>query len=192
MVREADFVGIAGQMRHVWKGHIMANLIAYYSRKGENYWAGGFKNLEKGNTERVAEFVQEAVGGDLFEIETVKPYDASYMKCIDEAKAELQSGARPELKAFVENMDDYDTIFLGYPNWWGTCPMCVFTFLEHYDLSGKRIVPFCTNEGSGMGGSEKHLKKICTGATIEKGLSITGNQAAQSQDKVAKWAKKFA
>ena len=75
MVREADFVGIAGQMRHVWKGYIMANLIAYYSRKGENYWAGSIKNLEKGNTERVAEFVQEAVGGDLFEIETVKTCD---------------------------------------------------------------------------------------------------------------------
>ena len=174
----------------------MANLIVYYSRKGENYWAGDVKVLEKGNTERVAEFVQEAVGGDLFEIETAKEYSPSYMTCIDEAKAELQADARPELKRFLEDagldMSDYDMIFLGYPNWWGTCPMCVFTFLEHYDLTGKRIVPFCTNEGSGMGGSEKHLKKICTGATIEHGLSITGNQAAQSQSKVTAWARSFA
>ena len=170
----------------------MANLIAYYSRKGENYWAGGVKNLAKGNTERVAEFVQEAVGGDLFEIETVKEYAADYYECIDEAKAELQADARPELRRFVENMDDYDTIFLGYPCWWGTCPMCVFTFLEHYDLTGKRIIPFCTNEGSGLGGSEKHLAKVCPGATIESGLSITGNQAAESHDKVVAWAKKFA
>ena len=174
----------------------MSNLIVYYSRKGENYWAGSVKNLEKGNTERVAEFVQEAVGGDLFEIETVKEYDADYYKCIDEAKAELQADARPELKRYLEDaglsMDDYDTVFLGYPNWWGTCPMCVFTFLGHYDLSGKRIVPFCTNEGSGMGGSEKHLKKICPGAKLEKGLSITGNQAAQSKDKAQAWARKFA
>lgn len=173
----------------------MKNLIAYYSRKGENYWAGDIKVLEKGNTERVAEFVQEAVGGDLFEIETVKDYDARYVKCIEEAKAELKADARPELKRYLEdaglNIDEYDTIFLGYPNWWGTCPMCVFTFLEHYDLTGKRIVPFCTNEGSGMGGSEKHLKKICKGSSIEKGLSITGNQAAGSRDKVAAWAKQF-
>ena len=143
----------------------MKNLIVYYSRKGENYWAGGVRNLEKGNTERVAEFVQEAVGGDLFEIETVKEYAADYYQCIDEAKAELQADARPEIKRCLEDvglsLDDYDTIFLGYPNWWGTCPMCVFTFLERYDLAGKRIIPFCTNEGSGMGGSEKHLKKIC-------------------------------
>jgi len=174
----------------------MANLIVYYSRKGQNYWNGSIVDLAKGNTERVAEFVQEAVGGDLFEIETVKAYDASYMKCIDEAKAELQADARPEVARYLEDaglsMDDYDTIFLGYPNWWGTCPMCVFTFLERYDLAGKRIVPFCTNEGSGMGGSEKHLKKLFPQATIEKGLSITGSQAAQSQAKVVAWAKKFA
>ena len=174
----------------------MANLIVYYSRKGENYWAGSVKNLAKGNTERVAEFVQEAIGGDLFEIETVHEYDADYYKCIDEAKAELQADARPEIKRYLEDtgldMGDYDTIFLGYPNWWGTCPMCVFTFLEHYDLAGKRIVPFCTNEGSGMGGSEKHLEKICPGASIEKGLSITGNQAAQSRDRAQAWARKFA
>ena len=159
----------------------MANLIVYYSRKGENYWSGSLKNLPKGNTERVAEFVQQAVGGDLFEIETVKDYSPSYMTCIEEAKAELQADARPEIKAFVDNMDQYDTIFLGYPNWWGTCPMCVFTFLEHYDLAGKRIIPFCTNEGSGMGGSEKHLARICKGAKIEKGLSIPGHGAVRSE-----------
>lgn len=173
----------------------MANLIAYYSRKGENYWASDVRVLEKGNTERVAEFVQQAVGGDLFEIETVKEYAADYYRCIDEAKAELKAEARPELARYLEDaglsMDDYDTIFLGYPNWWGTCPMCVFTFLEHYNLAGKRIVPFCTNGGSGMGGSEKHLKKICPSAAIERGLSITGNKAASSQDKATAWAEKF-
>ena len=170
----------------------MATLIAYYSRKGENYWAGDIKNLEKGNTERVAEFVAEATGGDLFEIRTVKDYPASYMECIDEAKAELKADARPEVAEYPESLDGYDTIFLGYPNWWGTCPMCVFTFLEHFDLAGKLIVPFCTNEGSGMGGSEKHLKKICKGAAVENGLSIIGNQAANSHDKVVAWAKKMA
>ncbi len=170
----------------------MAVLIAYYSRKGENYWAGDIKVLEKGNTERIAEFVAEATGGVLFEIETVKQYSADYHKCTEEAKTELQANARPELVRYLEDagldMNDYDTIFLGYPNWWGTCPMCVFTFLEHYDLTGKRIVPFCTNEGSGMGGSEKHLKKICKGAVIEKGLAVVGNQTAHAHDEVTTWA----
>ena len=170
----------------------MANLIVYYSRKGENYWAGDIKVIEKGNTERVAEFVQQAVGGDLFELETVRTYDASYMTCIEEAKEELRAKARPALKACPENLDAYDTIFLGYPNWWGTCPMCVFTFLESFDLSGKRIVPFCTNEGSGMGHSERDIAKACPGATVEAGLSVTGSQAAQSQSRVAAWAKKYA
>ena len=170
----------------------MANLILYYSRTGENYWAGGVKNIAKGNTERVAEFVQEAVGGDLFEIQTVKEYAADYYECIEDAKAELQADARPEVREYIDNMDDYDTIFLGYPNWWGTCPMCVFTFLERYNLAGKRIIPFCTNEGSGMGGSERHLKRLFPDAKIERGLSITGHEAANSQAKVAAWAKKFA
>jgi flavodoxin len=170
----------------------MANLIVYYSRTGDNYWAGSIKSLDKGNTERVAEFIQEAVGGDLFQIETVKEYAADYYACCDEAKAELRDNARPEIKAFVENMDDYDTIFVGFPNWWGTCPMCVLTFLEHYDLAGKRIIPFCTNEGSGLGSSERTIAAACPGATIEKGLSITGNAAAGSAAKVASWAKKLA
>lgn len=170
----------------------MANLIVYYSRKGENYWAGSIKNLEKGNTERVAEFVQQAVGGDLFEIETVRDYADDYYACCNEAKAELNENARPEIKRLIDSLDGYDTIFVGYPNWWGTCPMCVFTFLEHYNLAGKRIVPFCTNEGSGMGSSERDLRRACAGATVERGLSVTGNRAAQSQDEVARWAKRFA
>ena len=170
----------------------MASIVIYYSRKGENYWAGGVRSIEKGNTERVAEFVAEAVGADLFELRTVKEYPADYYDCIDEAKAELNANERPEVAEHLEDLDGYDTIFLGYPNWWGTCPMCVFTFLEHYDLSGKRIVPFCTNEGSGLGSSERDLKRICAGATVERGLSITGHQSAQSHDKAAAWATQFA
>ena len=166
------------------------NLIIYYSRKGENYWSGGLKDLEKGNTEIVAEYIRKSVGGDLFEIETVREYSRDYMTCIDEAKAELQEKARPELKKYLDSLDGYDTIFVGYPNWWGTMPMCVYTFLEHYDLTGKKIVPFCTNEGSGMGGSERELKKICRGAEVVSGLSIHGAEAAQSEGKVAAWAKK--
>lgn len=132
----------------------MANiLIVYYSRKGQNYWNGSVKNIAKGNTERVVEFIQDIVGGELFEIDTVKPYDEDYYVCIEEAKKELHEGARPELKKYLDNLDNYDIIFAGFPNWWGTMPMAMFTFLEHYNLGGKRIIPFCTNEGSGMGSS---------------------------------------
>lgn len=166
----------------------MANLIVYYSRKGQNYWNGSIVDLAKGNTERVAEFVQKAVGGDLFEIETVREYSKDYMVCIDEAKAELREHARPELKRYPDSIDQYDTIFVGYPNWWGTMPMCVYTFLEHFDLTGKTIAPFCTNEGSGLGGSERELKKICKGATVLPGLSIHGAEAAKSEAKVSAWA----
>lgn len=95
------------------------------------------------------------------------------------------------MKNYVDNLDDYDTIFVGYPNWWGTMPMAMFTFLECYNLSGKKIIPFCTNEGSGMGSSERDLKKICFDATIQHGLSIHGAEAAESGSKVAAWAKQM-
>jgi len=165
-------------------------LIVYYSRKGENYWNGGIKRIAKGNTERVAEFIQNAVGGDLFEVDTVQSYDKDYYKCIYEAKKELQSNARPEIKVYPDNFEEYDTIFVGYPNWWGTMPMCMFTFIEKYDMDGKMIIPFCTNEGSGMGSSECDLKKICKGAIVKSGLAIHGAEAEQSESKVAAWAKK--
>lgn len=166
-------------------------LIVYYSRKGENYWNGSIKTLSKGNTEVVAEMIADLTGGDLFEIDTVKPYAEDYYACIDEAKAELREGARPELQEYLDSLDAYDTLFVGYPNWWGTMPMAMFTFLEHYDLSGKRILPFCTNEGSGMGSSERDLKKLCKGATVEKGLSIHGAEAANSRKAVEAWVRKL-
>lgn len=166
-------------------------LTVYYSRKGENYFGGTIKNIEKGNTEYVAEFIQKAVGGDLFEVETVKTYPKDYYKCTDEAKIELQNKEHVEVKAFKEDLETYDIIFVGYPNWWGTMPMCMFTFLEHYNLSGKKLIPFCTNEGSGMGNSENDLKNICQGAKIKQGLSIQGSEAKNSEAKVSEWAKKF-
>lgn len=165
-------------------------LTVYYSRKGENYWNGSIKNISKGNTERVAEFIRKAVGGDIFEVDTVRPYDKDYYKCIEEAKKELHDNARPEIKSYPENLEEYDTIFVGYPNWWDTMPMCMFTLLEKYDFTGKTIIPFCTNEGSGMGSSERDLRKICRGATIKNGLSIHGAESENSEIKVSEWAKK--
>ena len=168
----------------------MANLIVYYSRKSENYWNGSIKNISKGNTEIVAEFIRRAVGGDLFEVETVDEYPTDYYECIDVAKKELRSNARPKLKKLPDSPDGYDNIFVGYPNWWGTMPMAMFTLLESFDLTGKCIIPFCTNEGSGMGSSERDLKRICSGATVKQGLPIHGAEAAQSEKAVAEWAKR--
>lgn len=168
----------------------MANLIIYYSRKGENYWNGTIKNLAKGNTEIAAEFIKNAVGGELFEVQTVKEYAKDYYACIDEAQRELRARARPPIKAFPEDIDRYDNIFIGYPNWWGTMPMAMFTLLEHFDWAGRKIIPFCTNEGSGMGSSERDLAKACPGATIARGLSIHGAETLQSEKKIADWAKK--
>ena len=105
-------------------------LIAYYSRKGQNYVNGAIKNLSKGNTEIVAEFIQKAVGGELFEIDTVKNYPVDYTECTEVAKVEIQQKARPELKSYLPNIDDYDKIFLGFPIWWSIFPMAVATFLE--------------------------------------------------------------
>lgn len=115
------------------------SLIAYYSRKGENYLNGSIVNLTVGNTEAVAKKIQVLTGSDLFEIDTVKPYPEDYTEATKVAMDEKRRNARTELTGVVDNMDAYDVIYLGYPNWWGTFPMAVFTFLESYDFSGKTL-----------------------------------------------------
>ena len=168
----------------------MANtLVVYYSRKGENHMPGGIQILEKGNTAYAAEFIQKALGADIFEIDTVKPYAENYRDCCMEAVTEAKANARPEIKGYVEDISGYDTIFVCYPCWCGTAPMCVFTFLEHYDLTGKKIVPLCTNEGSGMANSEKDLQNSCKGAAVVPGLSVRGHQVKDSEESIAGWAK---
>ena len=165
------------------------NLIIYYSRKGENYWNGSFKDLKKGNTEIVAEYIQKAVGGDLFEVETVREYSPSYMTCIEEAQEELRQKARPELKRYLDDISAYDNVFVCGPCWWGTFPMAIFTQLEKLDWTGKKVMAVMTHEGSGLGGSERSLKEICKGASFGKGFSVAGHDAARSEAQVAAWAK---
>lgn len=166
------------------------NLIIYYSRKGENYVNGSIRNIPKGNTEIVAEFIQKAVGGDLFEVDTVKPYAADYNACTEEAKRELHSNARPKLKKYLSDISEYDNIFVCGPCWWGTFPMAIFTQLEKLDFSDKRVMAVMTHEGSGLGSSERDLKKICAGAEFGKGLAIHGADASKSESTVSAWAKK--
>ena len=165
------------------------NLIIYYSRVGENYWNGSIKDIAKGNTEIVAEFIQKAVGGDLFQVETVKPYDKDYYVCIEEAKKELHANARPELKEYLDSIDGYDNIFVCGPCWWGTFPMAIFTQLEKLDWTGKKVMAVMTHEGSGLGSCERDVKKLCVGATFGKGLAVHGADAAKSESDVAAWAK---
>ena len=143
-------------------------LIAYYSRRGENYVNGSIKNLKLGNTEVVVQKIKALLpDADVFQIDTTYEYSKDYMKCIEEAKQELHDQVRPEVKNPLESI-------------WGTMPMVVYTFLESYDFTGKHIIPFCTNEGSGMGSSVRFIKKLCPGATVEDGTPIHGAEAANA------------
>ena len=166
------------------------NLIIYYSRKGQNYVNGSIKDLKKGNTEIVAEYIQKAVGGDLFEIETVQDYPVDYMQTTEVAQDELRAKARPELKRYLDDISAYDNIFVCGPCWWGTFPMAVLSQLDRLDFTGKKVFAVMTHEGSGLGGSERTLKTACKGATIGKGLAVHGADAAKSEATVAAWAKK--
>ena len=167
----------------------MSNLIICYSRRGENYVNGSIRKLERGNSEICAAFIREAVGGDLFMIETVRPYAEDYMTCIDQAKEELRRGERPELKEYLESAEGYDNVFVCGPCWWGTFPCAVFSQLEKLDLSGKKLLPLMTHEGSGLGSCLRDLEKSCPGARIMPGLAIHGADAAQSGSRVAQWAR---
>jgi flavodoxin len=152
-------------------------LIAYFSRSG--------------NTREIANQIQENVGGDLFEIVTVDPYPADYNGTVDQAKREQENNYRPKLTAEVKNMDSYDVVFVGYPNWWGTMPMAVFTFLEGYNFSGKTIIPFSTHEGSRLGRSVNDIRELCPQATILDGLAIRGSDAKNARNDVAAWLRKL-
>ena len=162
-------------------------LIAYFSRADENYFGGAMRYVKIGNTEIVAGIMKELIDADSFKIEMKDPYSPVYMTCIEEAKRDKQNNARPELVEYLDSIDDYDTIVLGYPNYWGTYPMAVATFLDRYDFSGKTILPLCTNEGSELGSSESDIKKAANGAVVKSGLAITGSRAADSKEAVKKW-----
>ena len=162
-------------------------LIAFFSRADENYFGGAMRYVKIGNTEIIVNDMKELIEADIFKIEMKNPYSPVYMTCIDEAKKDLRAKARPELVSMPDSIDEYDTVILAYPNYWGTMPMAVFTFLENFDFSGKTILPLCTNEGSGMGGSERDIKKTCPGADVKSGLTVTGSEAANAGRRVKKW-----
>jgi len=166
-------------------------LISYFSRRGKNYLDGKVVTLDVGNTEVIAHKIQKLTGGDLFEIRTKQQYPVEYIETTRVAKNELRSNARPELAEYVKNIDDYEVVYLGYPNWWGTFPMAVFTFLESADFSGKTIIPFCTHEGSGIGFSERDVKLLCPDATCLTGIAIRGGRVAAADAQLAEWHEKM-
>ncbi len=149
-------------------------LIAYYSRRGENFFGGQIVNLELGSTEVFVSKIAELIPVDLFHIETVKAYPEKYNDCTALSQIEMAKQARPEIIGEVENMQQYDNIIIAYPNWWGTAPMAVFTFLEKYDMIKKNILPICTFDRSNLGHSVEDIKRSCPHANVLPGVAIHG------------------
>lgn len=168
------------------------NLVIFFSRNGENYCDGQIVELEKGNAEQLAEFISDAVNADTFEVRRAKEYPADYTECTEAAKKELRDNARPRLKEYLESLSGYTNIFIVGPCWWGTYPMPLFSQLERLEFKNKRVMPVMTHEGSGMGSSERDLKKFCRGAKLVRGLAIQGSKVAESEQAVKEWAVKNA
>ena len=163
-------------------------LVAYFSRTGEQYSVG---NITEGNTAIIAKMIATKTNGDLFEIKVKNDnYPKGYTELTEYAKAEMNQNARPEIVGKVDNFEQYDTIFIGFPIWWGDKPMPVYTFIDSYNFNGKNIIPFCTHEGSGFCGTQGMDK---TGAKILKGLAIYGhtaqNDRTEADKKVSEWLK---
>lgn len=162
-------------------------LIAYFSRSGENYFGGFVKTTEKGNTEICVNLILEFLEADTYKIEMEDPYSDNYQECTAQAKQDLVLKRRPKLTSLPENIGHYDTVILGYPNYWGTLPMAVAAFLEAFDFSEKKILPFCTHEGGDMGRSEAMIKKLCPTAEVAKGKAILGSNAANAMEDLEEW-----
>ena len=166
-------------------------LVAFFSRTGENYAVG---HIEQGNTHIVAEMISAATGGTIFRIEPSTPYPDDYRACTEVAQREKRSKARPALVGDI-TAEEFDVIFLGYPNWWGDLPMCVYTFLEQHDWQGKIIIPFCTHEGSGLSDTENRLRAACRGASVLNGLAVRGsvaqNERETARKQVLEWLKQL-
>lgn len=166
-------------------------LVAFFSHTGENYAVG---NIEKGNTHIIAEMIAGQTGGTLFEIVPQNAYPKTYEACVEVAKKEKETNARPAVKGDAP-VEEYDVIFIGYPNWWGDMPMPVYTFIEKHDWNGKTVIPFCTHEGSGLSDTERRIAGVCKGATVQKGLAVRGataqNNREQAKKTVSAWLEKI-
>ena len=158
------------------------SLVVYFSHAGENYNVGV---IEEGNTAKLAKVIAEQTGADLFEIVPVTDYPHSYDECLEVATEEQRTGARPEYVGDVESWDQYDTVFIGYPIWWGEIPNIVYTFMEGHDFAGKTVVPFNTHEGSGQSHSQRDIEKTLPDAAVLQGLAVRGATAQNDPDATA-------
>ena len=171
----------------------MKSIVIYFSHTGENYSVG---NITVGNTAKVAAKIAAATGAATWEIKETDPYPVAYNDCIARAKKELKDKARPAFAGSAPDLSDVDTIYLGYPNWWGDAPMIVYSFLDKAKIDGKTILPFCTHEGSGLGSTARKLAAAYPKAKVElKGLSLYGHVAQKEPEAVksavAKWLKQL-
>ena len=165
----------------------MKTLVAFYSRADENYFGGTYRYISVGNTQRVAQVIAQKTGADLFAIQQVQPYAAEYQTCVAQAREDFYNKARPAVKNLPENLDDYEEIYLGYPNYCGDMPMAVYTFLEAFSWKGKTIHPFCTHEGSGLSDTERSIQRTCTGAMVTKGLAVHGSHVDSALHAIQRW-----
>lgn len=152
-------------------------LVIYYSRSG--------------NTKQIADYISEKIGGDVVRLETVRTYPSNYDEMLDTAKEEQRNGGRPELKNKNINITNYDTIFLGYPIWWGEIATPVYTFLDEYDLSGKKIAPFVTSGSSGLSGTPSDIKREESGAEVLEAMSITSSTLSNYKSLTDNWLSKL-
>ena len=167
------------------------SLVVYFSHTGEQYAVG---NITEGNTAVIAKLIAAKTGADTFEIVPEKPYPKVYKTCTDVAKDEQRKGARPAYKGDIDTAS-YDTVYIGYPIWWGDLPMVVYTFLEAHDLNGKTLVPFCTHEGSGVSGTDAKIRAKYKTATVQTALAVRGsvaqNKRKDAEKSVDDWLKKL-
>ena len=162
------------------------SIIIYFSRADENYFGGSMKYIEKGNTEIIAEYIQDILGADMFKVEPLEPYSADYMQCIEEAKVRTRNH-NALIKEEVPDISPYDVIYVGSPVYWGGMPEELFTALKGLDYTGKIIRPFVTHEGSGLSSIPNQLKDICTGGEVTNGLAISGSTVNSAKSKVENW-----
>ena len=167
----------------------MKALVIYFSRADENYFGGVMRYISKGNTEVVAEFIQDITGADLFKVERKVDYAKDYRTCIQEAQVEQRKGELPELKRYLDNINDYDVIFIGGPIYWGTLPQPMFAQLSKLDFTNKVIMPFSTHEGSGLASIVRDIKKYAPNAEVKSGLAIVGSNVNSSKPSLERWIK---
>ena len=168
---------------------LQASSASAAEKQGENMLILYFSH--SGNTRTLAEYIHSKIGGDILELKTVSPYPSDYDAVVDQAQQEQRRNARPDISTGIPNLEAYDTVFIGYPNWWGTLPMPFFTLLERQPLGRKTIVPFCTHEGSRFGRSERDLQRLCPEARMLEGFEVRGSRVGQAQADVDAWLRRL-